>query len=38
VSYAVGHHSRRTLTVTLLGLGLLVVLLMAAGDRIRALR
>jgi len=38
VSYAVSHHSRRTLTVTLLALGLLVVLLMAAGDRIRAMR
>jgi hypothetical protein len=38
VSYAVGHHAHRTLTVTLLGLGLLVVLLMAAGDRIRAMR
>jgi hypothetical protein len=38
VSYAVGHHSRRTLTATLLGIGLLLVLLMAAGDRIRAMR
>jgi hypothetical protein len=38
VSYAVAHHSRRGLTVTLLGLGLLIVLLMAAGDRIRAMR
>jgi hypothetical protein len=38
VSYAVAHHSRRGLTVTLLGLGLLIVLLMAAGDRIRAMQ
>jgi hypothetical protein len=38
VSYAVAHHSRRTLTATLLGVGLLIVLLMAAGDRIRAMR
>jgi hypothetical protein len=38
VSYAVAHHSRRTLTATLLGIGLLLVLLMAAGDRVRALR
>jgi hypothetical protein len=38
VSYAVAHHSRRGLTVTLLGLGLLIVLLMAARDRIRAMQ
>lgn len=38
VSYAVAHHSRRGLTVTLLGIGLLIVALMAAGDRVRAMR